>query len=136
MITCQCKSLRLVKNWHMVNKQICIVYHHTVSPLKSRLIPAGLGPPLALPIHMKTRDVFFQSGIAMDLFWHMLLFHWIPVNHLLKPNRHIWSVSKVVQHLLLSKHTSSKGGFVCCPWLFDSSCWNNIIKCQIWDIRL
>lgn len=26
-------------------QQICIMYHHTVSPLNSRLVPAGSAPP-------------------------------------------------------------------------------------------
>lgn len=57
-----------LKNWLMqYPQQICIMHHHTVSPLNSCLVPAGSGTP-ALPVHIKNRDVFLQSGIELDLF--------------------------------------------------------------------
>lgn len=97
------------------HQQICIMYRHTVSPLHSCVIPAGWGPP-ALPVHMKTRDVFLQSGIALDLFWHMLIFHWIPVNHLLSPTDifkiFIRCIASVFEEHILTKSDF----FLWCPW--------------------
>lgn len=56
--------------WLMWFVKSVILYRHTVAPLNPSLIPAAWGPP-ALPVHMKTGDVFLQSGTAMDLFWHV-----------------------------------------------------------------
>lgn len=53
--------------------------------------------------HMKTRDVFLQSGITQDLFCHMLLFHWICINSLMSPtgiSHALSSISVLEQHIL------------------------------------
>lgn len=84
------------------------MYRHTVSLLNSSLTPAGWEPP-ALPVHMKTRDVFIFNFFAI---WQWVGF--VLTLHLSQSpesTRHISKVSKNMQHLLLRNR--------CCPWVFD-----------------
>lgn len=69
-------------------QQLCITCHHTVSPLNSYL--CKFTP--ALPLHVKTRGVFLQFGIKLDLFLTQVTFPLDFIQPPLEPLRHSVSV--------------------------------------------
>lgn len=69
----------------------CIMYRHTVSPLNSSLTPAGWEPP-ALPVHMKTGDVFFFPSPIWQWSGFILTLH---SSQSPESTRHISNVSKI-----------------------------------------